>query len=273
MNSFVTRVISALGAVGFLFALYYFFGNFGLTLSCFLAVVLGSLELGPLLFKNVHVRRSQTVFCLLVSLLFYVSLKHPEQAQLFTALVTLAFLIWGILSSRNIQQISNLGQNLSSGILGIFYLGTLPVFAARLIELPRGHLWYFGLLLMVFAGDIGAYFVGKSFGKTLLFPLISPKKTLEGALGGLLSTLLAAVIFAEFMHLHFSFYALVLPLSLAAQMGDFFESLMKRLSDRKDSGNLMPGHGGVLDRLDGVIFASPVLFYGAQILESQAKLW
>jgi phosphatidate cytidylyltransferase len=118
------------------------------------------------------------------------------------------------------------------------------------------------LLAVVFAGDIGAYIFGSIFGKTKIAPLLSPKKSLQGGIGGLLFSAMAAVGFSYFLPntpVFVLFFCGLLG-GLLGQVGDFFESLVKRVAGVKDSGSIMPGHGGVLDRLDGVLLAAP-LFY------------
>jgi phosphatidate cytidylyltransferase len=118
--------------------------------------------------------------------------------------------------------------------------------------------------LIVFAGDTGAYYTGRAFGKHKLAPRISPGKTIEGLLGGLASNVLAVVI------AHYTFFPelnLVTAIPLALLMGglgvigDLCESMMKRGSQVKDAAHLIPGHGGVLDRLDSILFNAPVLYY------------
>jgi len=118
------------------------------------------------------------------------------------------------------------------------------------------------LLSVVWAGDTGAYFVGRALGRHKLYPAVSPKKTIEGALGGLAASMGAAVLIAnlwmpELGPLHAALIGLVG--GFAAQVGDLVESMIKRAAGVKDSGTLLPGHGGMLDRLDGVIFAFPVV--------------
>ena len=107
--------------------------------------------------------------------------------------------------------------------------------------------------------DIGAYFVGRRFGGKKLAPSISPNKTQSGALGGLLAALVVGLIFSSQFEANAAFFPLIaLVLSAAGQAGDLFESWIKRQAKVKDSGVLLPGHGGVLDRLDGYIFALPL---------------
>lgn len=153
--------------------------------------------------------------------------------------------------------------------MGLFYVGLLPSFAYQMIELNNGIFWFVSLLAIVFAGDIGAYTIGILFGQHKIMPNISPKKTFEGAVGGLIFSLIAGLscsfLFPEIPTLHFCLLAVAT--GVIAQFGDYFESLLKRVANVKDSGHLMPGHGGVLDRIDGVLFGCPVFLLGAIVLE------
>jgi phosphatidate cytidylyltransferase len=146
-----------------------------------------------------------------------------------------------------------------------------PVYAALPLALlmfidmrPQGHLWIFFLLAVVFSGDTGAFYFGKTFGKHKLHKRVSPGKTWEGAIGGLFSSLLAAMLFLKFIALqplNVSLLLMVAALAVASQIGDLAESVLKRNQGVKDSGNILPGHGGILDRIDGLLFAIPVLFF------------
>ncbi|HIP41235.1 MAG TPA: phosphatidate cytidylyltransferase, partial [Campylobacterales bacterium] len=120
--------------------------------------------------------------------------------------------------------------------------------------------WLIWLLVVVAFTDVGAFFVGKSIGKTPFSPT-SPNKTLEGVIGGVLVATIAGTIFAYSMDLDTVFIALVISLftAIASIFGDLFESYLKREAGVKDSGTLLPGHGGVLDRLDGYLFGSVIM--------------
>lgn len=139
---------------------------------------------------------------------------------------------------------------------------------------PNGHRWLLVALALVWAGDTGAYFVGRRYGGKWfkgrkLAPRISPNKSIEGLLGGIASALpvgLLAALFAGATSAQLPWVALVVLLTvLASVVGDLFESLLKRHVGVKDSGDLLPGHGGVLDRIDAVLAALPVFALG--------KLW
>jgi phosphatidate cytidylyltransferase len=127
----------------------------------------------------------------------------------------------------------------------------------------KGYIWVFFLLVVVFANDTGAFYLGKLFGKHRLYEAMSPGKTWEGAIGGGLCSVLAAFWFLRIIPLHpldLSILGLVFFTSIVAPIGDLAESMMKRAHGVKDSGKILPGHGGILDRVDGLLFAIPGLY-------------
>jgi phosphatidate cytidylyltransferase len=123
-------------------------------------------------------------------------------------------------------------------------------------------------LLLTWASDIGAYFVGRAFGKRKLMPSVSPGKTVAGAVGGLLATMLVGWLYARFVLTPSTQLAFVrggilvfaILVSIAAQIGDLAESLLKREAGVKDSSHIIPGHGGILDRFDSLLFVLPVAY-------------
>ena len=134
----------------------------------------------------------------------------------------------------------------------------------------NGHLWLFTALAIVWAADSGAYFVGRKLGRRKLAPNISPNKTVEGMIGGLVAGLavgLGGALLAGASAMQLPLVALVAVVAvLASVVGDLFESLLKRHAGVKDSGHLIPGHGGILDRIDGVLAALPVFALGKALL-------
>ncbi len=146
-------------------------------------------------------------------------------------------------------------------VFGVVYV-CLPLAMLVFIDrYPAGNVWIFFLLAVVFASDTGAFYFGRFFGKRPLHPSVSPKKTWEGAVGGLLCSLIPVYVFQAFFHTDkVTIFFLALTMSLAGQVGDLAESLLKRSRGVKDSGGILPGHGGILDRIDGLIFAVPVLY-------------
>ena len=147
-------------------------------------------------------------------------------------------------------------------VLGVVYIGGFLSTWPRTLLLPGGEHWVLLGILAVAAGDTFAYFVGRAIGKTPLAPRISPNKTVEGAIGGLAASVLFAsayaAVFLPGVRTGFILVATAI-LGAAGQGGDLFESMLKRAAGVKDSGTLLPGHGGMLDRADALVAAGPVL--------------
>ncbi len=147
--------------------------------------------------------------------------------------------------------------------MGFLYIG-LPLSLLVLVDrAPRGNLWIFFLLTVIFLGDTGAFYCGRLLGKHKLYVSVSPGKTWEGAVGGLASSVLGGIFFSQTFSLHASVGTIAVVagvLSIVGQVGDLAESMIKRIYGVKDSGNILPGHGGFLDRVDSLLFAIPVCY-------------
>ncbi len=151
------------------------------------------------------------------------------------------------------------------GSLGILYAGVCFLYLGMLKRDGGANSgdWVLLVLMIAWFGDTGAYFAGRAFGKAKLYPAVSPGKTRAGALGGMASSFMAAVLanlwfFPELGWVHGA--VLTLVGSALGQCGDLAESLLKRSVGVKDSGNLLPGHGGMLDRVDAVLFIAPWVY-------------
>jgi len=164
------------------------------------------------------------------------------------------------------QDIAKTGRDAAVSILGLVYIPLMLAHAGLLRGLPDGRTWVFLVLFLVMISDSAAFFVGRSLGRHKLYASISPNKTIEGSLGGLLGGVLGVMIFKVF------FFPVLGPIDVLllgggvggfSQIGDLFESMLKRSFGVKDSGDLIPGHGGILDRLDCLLFAFPVSYYYA----------
>jgi phosphatidate cytidylyltransferase len=150
------------------------------------------------------------------------------------------------------------------GAVLALYVGGLGRWLNLLREGGEGRSWVFFALFVTFASDTGAYAVGRLVGRHKLAPAISPAKTMEGAAGGLAGAALAAVALAWALHLPLRPVAALLlgvGVSVAAQAGDLLESALKRRLQLKDAGGLLPGHGGLLDRLDSLLFSGAMVYF------------
>lgn len=150
-------------------------------------------------------------------------------------------------------------------ITGAVYIGLCSSFFILLRYLPMGREWIFFLMTVIFLGDAGAYYVGKGFGKHKLYPAVSSGKTVEGALGGVLFNIVGAVLiwlifFQNSPLLLSKLIVAAVIIGLTGQVGDLAESIIKRCCGVKDSSHILPGHGGIFDRLDALLLACP-LFY------------
>jgi phosphatidate cytidylyltransferase len=157
--------------------------------------------------------------------------------------------------------------------LGVLWIGIPLVHAVWLRELPHGDGLVIDVLVGTFLGDTAAYFGGRIYGRTPLAPLISPNKTLEGLMAGVLGGTLAFWVAGLYQDWLTGPHALLIGglVALAAPVGDLFESMIKRDLEVKDTGRLFGAHGGVLDRLDAVLFTVPVAYYAAVALDYGLK--
>jgi phosphatidate cytidylyltransferase len=143
-------------------------------------------------------------------------------------------------------------------VMGLLVLAPTWMALVFLREQTNGAWLVLLLMLVVACADTGGYFAGRRFGKRKLAVAVSPGKTWEGFVGGLLTNIVLAVVISLTLHIHlFSLLSIIIPASLMSVLGDLFESMVKRHAGVKDSGHLLPGHGGVLDRVDGITAAAP----------------
>jgi phosphatidate cytidylyltransferase len=151
---------------------------------------------------------------------------------------------------------------------GLLFIAFPLSYLVRINEIERdGRQLVLFTLCLIWAGDMLAYFVGRSLGRMPMAPALSPKKTWEGAIANVIASLLVAVLFAKWMQVETTSLLVVAGLAnIAGQMGDLIESAYKRGAVVKDSGSLLPGHGGMLDRVDSLILAAPVVWVAWQYL-------
>jgi phosphatidate cytidylyltransferase len=160
--------------------------------------------------------------------------------------------------------IEQMAQDLMANVLGLIYLPFLLGHFIWLRYLPQGELWILWLLMVIFAGDTGAFYTGQALGKTKLYPQVSPGKTWAGVVGGVALALAAGLLGGRWLLPETSLMTLAvlaLVLAVVGLLGDLFESMLKRQAAVKDASQILPGHGGMLDRLDSLLFAAPVVVY------------
>jgi phosphatidate cytidylyltransferase len=191
--------------------------------------------------KNLPINHSITIFTLIVSCFLLVFLFKQNEGSFKTItkfLILLGYLIFPFVMTNYIAM----------GVKG--YNPKILV----------------SILILIWSNDTFAYLVGKNFGKTKLLPLVSPKKTVEGFIGGVVFTIISGILLAKFYigaNILYIWIIIAIIVSVFSTLGDLIESKFKRIAGIKDSGKIMPGHGGILDRLDSVIFVIPFinLFY------------
>ena len=219
-----------------------------------------------------------TYFGLIWTLLFILS-RNPDllsrlepqfDLNLLTPLLLTSAVVLSLVWLLARQQKEGAFAGWAWTVAGILYVGWLLSYLVSLRGLEGGRNWIFLALFVTFASDTAAFFTGRALGRHPLAPQISPGKTREGAIGGVLGAILVSLFFVLPTPLSLSPYlnwgqAILLGIlvSVFGQLGDLVESLFKRNMGAKDSGKLLPGHGGILDRMDSIVFAGVVVYYYA----------
>lgn len=215
------------------------------------------------------------------ALVVIASFAFDEPQLIAAAMIALTILLLGA-AAFNPDEMKKSLLSVSATVFGVIYVALLAGCLAGVRMAPVGasrsaipHLasklltMFFALVMMT---DTGAYYVGRTIGRHKLAPRISPGKTIEGAIGGLAAAILAGYLckLTFFNEIPVS-HALVLGgvIGVVGQIGDLAESMLKRGAGVKDSGNLLPGHGGMLDRIDSILFCAPLLYYYSRLFASK----
>ena len=266
-SDLLPRLAVAIVAVPLLLWLAFSGPNWGLWLLISSAAAIGTHELYTMLLQR-DLRASgwfgvAGTFAILSA--FY---WDPNPAWLFATVVvvTLGLLI---IELTTLRDVSESGHRIASLLAGFVYLSVLFGGLLLLVSVgvtersevgPDQAGWFIFPLVTIWSGDTGAYFAGRAFGKHKLAPRVSPGKTIEGAAGGLLASVVGAYIVCLTLLPQVELWQVVvfaLPGALLGQIGDLVESLIKRSTGFKDSGTILYGHGGMLDRVDALLFAAP----------------
>jgi phosphatidate cytidylyltransferase len=202
------------------------------------------------------------LYFIFISVYDIYSFNHHIKNIIITFFILLSFIIQLFRKDH-----SKVLAEISITIFGSIYLGYLLSFMIKIKDLPNGNYYLISLLIITWVNDIGAYLIGSYFGKNKIFPKISPKKTIEGSIGGIILSIATTFALKKWLNLTFNeLISLGLIIAIIAQIGDIFESVLKRGSGVKDSGTLIPGQGGVLDCFDSLIFTAPVFYYYITLL-------
>lgn len=263
-----TRVISGLIMLPLLAVVY--LGGYPLILACFLVGILGVKEFYKG-FESLDIYPSYTIAYGAAAVLYAIHLFSGFGGVLQGSRNTL-YMLWFFLSILfsllYLFQIEK--RRLEDGmasIAGIFYVIFFSYHVALIDELRTGlndyHLMVWLVFLTAFGTDIMAYFSGSFFGKHKLCPAISPKKTIEGSVGGTLGSMVLCGLFGYFVMPDLLVHCVIIGFlgGIVSQLGDLAASIFKRKMGIKDYGNLIPGHGGIMDRFDSVLFTAPLVYY------------
>lgn len=208
-------------------------------------------------FENIDYKPIKFLGYLFAVFVFFGNLFKLETEAFALALfvVFIGAIIYVLLHRANVVDVS-------LTFSGILYVCLCFNYIIMIVDkIDKGHLYVWLIFIIAFATDIFAYFVGKNYGKHKLIPSVSPNKTVEGSLGGILASIVFSALFAIAFKLPILMLILVaLVGSIVAQIGDLTASSIKRFAGIKDFGNIIPGHGGVLDRFDSVLLVSPYVY-------------
>lgn len=234
----------------------------------FMALVLAAVVVGQYEFYRMAKTRGShpnPVLGIALGALMVLEFYRPLFPELGTFLpVAVSVLL--IMSARlfSSRPVDGAIEDVASTFLGVFYVAMLYAYQVGVRTGVDGKQWLVFLYLIIWASDIGAYSIGIPFGKHRLYEKVSPKKSVEGLLGALIGAMAAALLcrawFMPFIGVGEAI-SIALILAIVGTVGDLVESLFKRAAGVKDSGGILPGHGGILDRMDSMLFAAPVLYY------------
>jgi len=259
MTPHMKRIVTALITIPPLIATIWFAPLYVLALLLMVAALAGLHEFYRMI--RPPVQKGLMILTYLLTVFLFSSLIFRE--HFYVAILPLFFMIplgYVLLSSSSGNSLRHEGLGLA--IVGPFYVCLPLMLLVLTARLPQGKVWILFLLSVVFAGDTASFYVGRRLGKHGLTH-VSPGKTWEGTVGGLSANAVIAGVFGSLFFPSLSLASIMVLASgigISGQIGDLVESLFKRGSDLKDSGTLLPGHGGLLDRIDSLLFAIPVLY-------------
>lgn len=241
------------GLIGLILLVYIVLnGGYLLYFSIYILSLVGLREFYKAI-ENIEIKPVYTIGYATSTALFMNFIMQNRYLDIIITLLILSLLVL-IVINKNVSV-----QDISMTILGIFYI---PFLLFHIIYLENTkYIWL--VFIIAFGTDTFAYIAGNLFGKNKLCPNVSPKKTIEGSIGGILGSTILLIIYSSYFDLNPMWKMIVLSIicSITSQLGDLAASKIKRISGIKDYGFIIPGHGGVLDRFDSIIFTAPVIYY------------
>ncbi|MHA1233220.1 MAG: phosphatidate cytidylyltransferase [Candidatus Helarchaeota archaeon] len=260
-NNFIKRTVTTIIGI-FLAFLLIFWEGFPFFIVVTIIALLGLKELYSIANKQGY-KPSYILGTMLILYFIFISVYDVYSLNCYIDnIIITSFIILSFIIQLFRKDFSKVLAEISITIFGSIYLGYLLSFMIKIKDLPNGNYYLISLFIVTWVNDIGAYLIGSNFGKNKIFPKISPKKTIEGSIGGIIFSIAATFAFKNWLDLTFNeLISLGLIIAIIAQIGDLFESVLKRGSGVKDSGTLIPGQGGILDCFDSLIFTAPVFYY------------
>lgn len=259
MKEFITRTITAAFLIVAAYGLIEYVPLLYFSILLYLLISVAAMEL----VKLAQPRTASHLIIFLNGLVIACSFTFGKPDLMLAIIVILVVNgVFFLLSMRQKEQLNTFIKDIGLHFLVIFYLYVPLYFLFRLKELHSNYLFF--LILVIAIGDSAAYFFGKAFGKHKIYPVASPKKSLEGLMAALIFAAASGCLSIILFPVEVKTWKAVLTGGIIgglSQVSDPIESLFKRAADKKDSGSLLPGHGGILDRVDSYIFCAPVLFY------------
>ncbi len=250
-----TRIISSLILIPLLYAVYS--GGIVLKIAGLIIGLLalkefynafGNIEIMPI--YPIGVFSSVTLYCLaLLNIVWYIQ---------FWLFISIVMILIYILISKGVGLVNG-----AVSLIGIIYVVFMSYHVILIDDVEKYRYFVWLVFITAFVTDTSAYFTGYLFGKHKLCPSISPKKTIEGAIGGIAGSIIVSAVFGFFMSEALLIHFIIIGVigSVAGQIGDLIASSFKRRAKIKDFGSLIPGHGGVLDRFDSILMTAPVIYY------------
>ena len=260
----MTRVATGAVLIPILFVIVWYLPPMAFVALAAAAAALGQVELS--LMARARGARPLAATGAVLGMLVIVNIARPLLPMTGGLVFWIALSVLTVLTVRLFARrpVEGAFEDISFTLLGVVYVALLFGYQVAIHAGQAGKTWLVFLYLVIWASDTGAYYAGTAFGRHRLYEKISPKKSIEGLVGGTAASMVTALLCRLWLVKGLGTaeaLALGAVLALVGTVGDLSESLLKRSAGVKDSGTLIPGHGGILDRMDSMLFAAPVLFY------------